>query len=181
MVNNRLKNIHGITLIALVVTIVVLLILAAVSISMLMGDNGIITQAQKSKENSEIGTEKEIVELSASAAKIGGEQGIIELTKENLEAEIEENGLEKNVDFSVEEDGENLKVTFIKTGREYEVDKNGNVTGGEVAIGGGGGNTLRPGERADTDKEYRGVTIPAKFTVSGDPDEDEVEEGLVIY
>lgn len=33
----------GITLIALVVTIVVLLILAGVSISMLMGENGIIT------------------------------------------------------------------------------------------------------------------------------------------
>ena len=39
----------GITLIALVVTIVVLLILAGVSISMLIGENGIITQAQKAK------------------------------------------------------------------------------------------------------------------------------------
>ena len=43
------KN-RGITLIALVVTIVVLLILAAVSISMLGGENGIITQAVKTKE-----------------------------------------------------------------------------------------------------------------------------------
>ena len=40
----------GITLIALVVTIVVLLILAGVSISMLMGENGIITQAQNAKK-----------------------------------------------------------------------------------------------------------------------------------
>ena len=40
----------GITLIALVVTIVVLLILAGVSISMLTGENGIITQAQEAKE-----------------------------------------------------------------------------------------------------------------------------------
>ena len=39
----------GITLIALVVTIVVLLILAGVSISMLTGENGIITQAQDAK------------------------------------------------------------------------------------------------------------------------------------
>ena len=44
------KQEKGITLIALVVTIVVLLILAAVSISMLGGENGIVTQAQKSKE-----------------------------------------------------------------------------------------------------------------------------------
>ena len=40
----------GITLIALVVTIVVLLILAGVSILMLTGENGIITQSSKAKE-----------------------------------------------------------------------------------------------------------------------------------
>ena len=42
------QNQKGITLIALVVTIVVLLILAGTSIAMLSGDNGIITNAQKS-------------------------------------------------------------------------------------------------------------------------------------
>ncbi len=42
-----LKETNGITLIALVVTIVVLLILASVSISMLLGDNGIIKNARK--------------------------------------------------------------------------------------------------------------------------------------
>ena len=45
---NKLKNerrmIKGITLIALVITIVVLIILAAVSIAMLTGENGLITQ-----------------------------------------------------------------------------------------------------------------------------------------
>ena len=45
-----MKKEKGITLIALVVTIVVLLILAGVSISMLTGENGIITQAQEAKE-----------------------------------------------------------------------------------------------------------------------------------
>ena len=37
----------GITLIALVVTIIVLIILAGVSINMLVGENGIITKAQE--------------------------------------------------------------------------------------------------------------------------------------
>ena len=46
----KLKNKQGITLIALVVTIVVLLILAGVSIAMLTGNNGILTQAQRAKE-----------------------------------------------------------------------------------------------------------------------------------
>ena len=40
----------GITLIALVVTIIILIILAGVSINMLVGENGIITQAQTAKE-----------------------------------------------------------------------------------------------------------------------------------
>ncbi len=44
---------HGITLIALVITIIVLIILAGVSIAMLVGENGIITQAQRAKEETE--------------------------------------------------------------------------------------------------------------------------------
>ena len=47
------KNSKGITLIALVITIIVLLILAGVSIAMLTGENGILTQAQKAKEETE--------------------------------------------------------------------------------------------------------------------------------
>ncbi len=41
-----MKNSKGITLIALVITIIVLLILAGVSIAMLTGNNGILTQAK---------------------------------------------------------------------------------------------------------------------------------------
>ena len=44
---------QGITLIALVITIIVLLILAGVSIAMLTGENGILTQAQKAKNETE--------------------------------------------------------------------------------------------------------------------------------
>ena len=57
------NNVRGITLIALVVTIIVLIILAGVSIAMVVGDNGIITQAQRaSKEtsNSTIASEEQM-------------------------------------------------------------------------------------------------------------------------
>ncbi len=50
----------GITLIALVITIIVLLILAGVSIAMLTGDHGILRQAEKAKEV----TEKNLVSRS---------------------------------------------------------------------------------------------------------------------
>ena len=46
----KLKSTKGITLIALVVTIIVLLILAGVSIAMLTGNNGILTQGKRAKE-----------------------------------------------------------------------------------------------------------------------------------
>ena len=61
------KNEIGITLIALVVTIVVLLILAGVSISMLTGENGIITQAQEAKLATERSSLKEQLQLDAVA------------------------------------------------------------------------------------------------------------------
>lgn len=57
------RNERAITLIALVVTIVVLLILAGVSISMLTGENGIITQAGKAKENARAGEINELKSL----------------------------------------------------------------------------------------------------------------------
>ena len=44
------NNVKGITLIALVVTIIVLLILAGVAINLTIGDNGIITRAQQAKK-----------------------------------------------------------------------------------------------------------------------------------
>lgn len=53
----------GITLIALVVTIIVLIILAGVSISLVLGDNGIITKAKEAKQNTELAKIEEEVQL----------------------------------------------------------------------------------------------------------------------
>ena len=52
-VKNKKKSSKGITLVALVITIIVLLILAAVSIATLTGENGILSQAQRAKEETE--------------------------------------------------------------------------------------------------------------------------------
>ena len=53
ILKHKLKSPKGITLIALVITIIVLLILAGVSIAMLTGDNGILTQAQNAKNRTQ--------------------------------------------------------------------------------------------------------------------------------
>ena len=57
------KRERGITLIALVITIIVLLILAGVSIAMLTGNNGILTQAQKAKSETENAANNEVAIL----------------------------------------------------------------------------------------------------------------------
>lgn len=61
-----MKNNKGITLIALVITIIVLLILAGVALAMLAGDNGLLTKASDSKIVNEIGALKDQVNLAAS-------------------------------------------------------------------------------------------------------------------
>ena len=63
-----MKNNKGITLIALVITIIVLLILAGISIAMLTGDNGVLSKARQAKADNELGRAKDIVSLDAYEA-----------------------------------------------------------------------------------------------------------------
>ena len=63
-----MRNQRGITLIALVITIIVLLILAGVSIAMLTGDNGILTKATQSSEDTQKAEISEKVNMAIQAA-----------------------------------------------------------------------------------------------------------------
>ena len=65
-----MKNQKGITMISLVITIIVLLILAAISVAMLTGNNGMIVESNKAREEHSVGEEKEIIKSSYSAIKI---------------------------------------------------------------------------------------------------------------
>lgn len=62
-----MKNQKGITLVALVITIVVLLILAGVTISMVMGPNGVLTNSQVAKEKSAKGTANDALSTALSS------------------------------------------------------------------------------------------------------------------
>lgn len=64
-----MKNQKGITLIALVITIIVLLILAGVSIAMLTGENGILNQATNSKTETTKAEAVEKINLALNAVK----------------------------------------------------------------------------------------------------------------
>ncbi len=61
---------RGITLIALVVTIIVLIILATVSINMVVGENGLIKRAEKVAESYKISSEREYLELNVLSVQL---------------------------------------------------------------------------------------------------------------
>ena len=113
----------GITLIALIITIIVLLILVGITIGTITGDNGLIKKAQKAKENTEISNEKEVVEKAVVQAMGNNKYGNIE--KEELQKELDkETGKEKTEVSEVEE---NFKITFKDSNRFYFVDMIGNI------------------------------------------------------
>ena len=161
------KN-KGITLIALVVTIIVLLILAGVTIATLTGDNGILTQASDAKIKTEIAEVKERVQTDILGEQAGNNG---ELTKSKFieilnryfkNVPTEENFPEDLTTLTLETKEEygsyNIKISeiynvkfekekeYIETATSYvgyyaDIDGNGTVDGmiyADLAVGGSG-------------------------------------------
>jgi len=114
----------GITLIALVITIIVLLILAGVTIATLTGDNGLLTKAGEAKNASEIAEEKDIISISAIQAQSENKYGNLEESK--FSEALNTNSKAGNKASIIAEDIGSFTVKF-ESNRYYEVDKNGNI------------------------------------------------------
>ena len=182
--NNIRKGNKGITLIALVITIIILLILAGITIGLVTGDNGILAQATRAKEETEIAQEKEEIVLAYNTA-VAKKQSA-DITAKELDEELKAN----EAGATATEDGENIKVTFEESKREYIIDKNGNITEG-------GSGTVTPptpdepeesipGKTYEKDTEVtvgeETVVVPGGATVSKIEGEyEDVDEGFVIY
>ncbi|MEF2932537.1 MAG: BspA family leucine-rich repeat surface protein [Clostridia bacterium] len=114
-----LKNKNGITLIALVVTIVVLLILAGVTLNLVLDNNGIIQKSKEARSETIVADEKEKVEMayvSAALKKLGDT-----VTAEELQEELDSSvGAGKTVVTTNGDD--TLNVLFNATGNNYNVD-----------------------------------------------------------
>ena len=141
---------NGITLIALVITIIVLLILAGVSIAMLTGDNGILTQASEAKDENIKGQEKEQIRLAMQSKKMEKMADNIErtVTAEELQKQLIADGA-KNVTVEAGENG-NLVVKYADSKNEYTVNQNGEI----------GENGQTPGE-PDKPGTETGGTLPS--------------------
>ena len=173
----NLKERKGITLIALVITIIVLLILAGVSIAMLTGQNGILTQANNAKDETEQANAKEKVESAVIATMSQSKRGTLDADK--LVAEIT-----NNYGGTATKTGTGFPVNTTVDGKSFTIDGDGNVT----STGSGNDPTERKllseitgNETANTpakDNLGNPITIPAGFEV--DNPNDNVEDGIVV-
>lgn len=117
-----MKNNKGITLIALVVTILVLLILAGLSISTLTGENGILKQASKAKEETHIAQDKELIQLAINEYNVSKySEPSKNLTDILQQQEWCSNALYK-------EKSKEILVTIKECEHQYSVAENGNIT-----------------------------------------------------
>ena len=100
MEKNYAKKQKGITLVALVVTIVILLILSGISLNIVLGNNGIITKAQEAKIENNHSTVLEMLQMESSNydTKYLDEEDSISLISYLKQKQIIDSNLEVNVE-----------------------------------------------------------------------------------
>ena len=121
----KMREKSGITLITLVITIIVLLILAGVTIATLTGDNGLILNAISAKERTEIENEKEIVEIAVVQAMEKNKRG--NLVKSELQYELDVITGQGETEVTTDTVDYGYFVKFIDSGRIYKVSRDGDV------------------------------------------------------
>ena len=142
------KKDKGISLIALVVTIIVLMILAGISIQMLRGDTGIINQTHNANQIKNVSEEKEAVEWAAAQATGDEDNKTGTLTSNNGKNLIdkylkqyigEETDSSNQFEYTIYEPGEEVEgenvdltkdefiVKFKESENIYIIDQNGVV------------------------------------------------------
>ena len=161
----KTKEAKGITLIALVITIIVLLILAGVTIATLTGDNGILKKAGDAKTQTEQAKADENLKIAIAGSY--GTDGKLNLKdlKDNL----------KNQGILTNSNEFPLEVTV--NGEKKKIDANGNIIGSIQSLKTKG--TVFNDTTTLEDTYGNQVTIPKGFKIASDS-ATEVTGGIVI-
>ena len=122
--NNRKKE-QGITLIALAVTIIVLLIVAGITISAILGTDGIINGANESKNKTAVVEEKQILNTSVAASI--GKSPKAKVEEANLKNYCNQNIGEEDKDYTLEKEDKHFNLKFSSTGNEYVILEDGTI------------------------------------------------------
>ncbi len=148
--NGKGKYQRGITLIALVITIIVLLILAAISIATLTGENGILSKANTAGEQTKDAEEDERVKLAVATALSDnlGEGLTTDTLKNAIGNEFGED--KKN---NLEGDG---PWTFKGERKDYKIETTGKIT--ETAKG----SQEETGTGKTASELYDGINVPGE-------------------
>ena len=190
MKTRKIKTNKGITLIALVITIIVLLILAGVTIAMLTGDNGILTKANNSKNETAKATAKEKVQTEVMASY--GTDGKIDLDQLNKNLQ-NISGIKYNGNaISDSNKITSLPATVTVDGYNVTIEANGTTTvagestpitpptGGTITITDAKKDEMKnKTENSDLTVTDGTVKIPAGFKVAEDSGTT-IDEGIVI-
>lgn len=119
-----LKNNKGITLVALVVTIVILLILAGVSLNLVLGDNGIVRKAQEAREKTEEADARDKVELAIAEYPLASDgQSFEDFLNSKVPKDFDE--VKKNEDGNFEIKKGKYTITVDDQGNIKDVSKTG--------------------------------------------------------
>ena len=191
----KIKQAKGITLIALVITIIVLLILAGVTISMLTGENGILKQATSAKDTTDKSEFEEQVKLAVMASKVN-DKGAIDLTTLEAEigkikgTEITKNGTENNLPWTVKKGS--YEVTITEDGNTSNIEKDNDddvMENAKKAMPTGG--TIDKNTNAKTgivmidsnQNEWVWIEVPATVFASAtsSTDYDNIKADLIAY
>ena len=166
--NNPTSNIKfptsnsAITLIALIITIIVLLILAGVTLNMVMGESGIFEKANKAKEQTQISTAKEIIRMQVlenEAYKSTNDSKA--KSDEDLQVDVETKLTEEG--YKVEEGKITIGSTEINIAEEIANESSGGEIN-KITIANGDNTQGTEPKTIDGEKAtYRNPIIPAGF------------------
>ena len=157
----------GITLIALVITIIVLLILAGVSIAMLTGDNGILTQARNAKEETEKASELEGIQLAVIGSETKDNEYLDILDEESFKKELEKHF--GNEELYVHPNGDGSFIITIND-RKYYVNDDKTVIDSDNVIEIGQDDFEKFRDNVNNGNSYEGkaVLLTSDITLSGE-------------
>lgn len=121
-----MRNIRGITLVSLVITIIVMLILAGVSLNMVMGDSSVLEQADQAVKESEKAKAKEELTLMLTGyniqvytTKMTFNDYLNSKISEDVISTFQEQVVGSESKYIIEKDGYSFEI--VKNGKEYNV------------------------------------------------------------
>ena len=162
------SNQAGITLIALVVTIVVLLILAGVSLNAIFSDSGIIQKAKDAQTKADEATQKDLEEIDSLDQLVNkyANGGKTELKAYDKAEKNADGTLKENAKYT---DSEDTTVTIPNGFKVSDVASDGNSDGEQ---------TVSTGLVIQDKDKNEFVWVPVNYTATGTLDDDGLDSGF---